>query len=73
MTAVRKFIDNDSRHLKGASKLNFLEKGQRVRHAILGMGTILDINLDEESYLINFDEMETPRQIAMKVNLKPVN
>ncbi len=73
MTAVRKFIDNDSRHLKGASKLNLLEKGQRVHHAILGAGTILDINIDEESYLIKFDEMDTPRQIAMKVNLKPVN
>ena len=67
--AVRKFIDNDSRHLKGAEKLNLLEKGQRVKHAILGIGTVLDINLDEESYLIKFDEMDTPRQISMKVNL----
>jgi DNA helicase-2/ATP-dependent DNA helicase PcrA len=70
MAAVRKFIDNDSRHLKGAEKLNLLEKGQRVTHAILGAGTVLDINLDEESYLIKFDEMENPRQISMKVKLK---
>lgn len=70
MAAVRKFIDNDSRHLKGAEKLNLLEKGQRVTHAILGAGTVLEINLDEESYLIKFDEMETPRQISMKVKLK---
>jgi DNA helicase-2/ATP-dependent DNA helicase PcrA len=70
LRAVRKFIDNDSRHLKGAEKLNLLEKGQRVEHAILGAGTIMDINLEEESYLIQFDEMETPRQIAMKVRLR---
>ena len=70
VTMVRKYIENESRHLKGAQKLNLLEKGQRVEHAILGAGTILDINLDEESYLVQFDGMATPRQIAMKVRLK---
>ena len=70
MTSIRKFIENDSRHLKGAEKLNLLEKGQRIEHAILGAGTVLDINMDEESYLIKFDDMDTPRQISMKVNLK---
>jgi DNA helicase-2/ATP-dependent DNA helicase PcrA len=72
MTAVRKYIENESRHLKGAEKLNLLEKGQRVEHAILGPGTVLDINLDEESYLVKFDGMETPRQISMKVKLKEI-
>ncbi len=72
MASVRKFIENESRHLKGAEKLNLLEKGQRVEHAILGAGTILDINLDEESYLVKFDSMETPRQISMKVKLKTI-
>ncbi len=73
LSAVRKFIENDSRHLKGAEKLNLLEKDQRVEHAILGSGTILDINMEEESYLVQFDEMSTPRQIAMKVRLKVIN
>ena len=72
MTRTRKYIENESRHLKGAAKLNLLEKGQRVEHAILGAGTILDINIDEESYLIQFDGIETPRQIAMKVRLKSI-
>ena len=69
MAAVRKYIENDSRHLKGAAKLDLLEKGQRIRHAILGEGTVLDINTDEESYLIKFDVVDTPRQISMKVKL----
>ncbi len=72
MTAVRKFIDNDSWHLKGAEKLNLLEPGARVRHAILGVGTILEINTTDECYLIKFDEMETPRQITFKVKLTAV-
>ena len=71
LVSARKFIDNDSRHLKGAEKLNLLEPGTRVLHAILGSGIILEINSSEESYLIKFDEMETPRQISFKVNLKP--
>ena len=70
IAGVRKYIENDSRHLKGAAKLNLLEKGRRVEHAILGIGTILDINVDEESYLVQFDGMPTPMQIAMKVRLK---
>ena len=72
MAAVRKYIDNDSRHLKGAEKLDLLEPGQRVIHAILGEGTVLEINTDEESYLVKFDELDTPRQISMKVKLKKV-
>ncbi|WP_026499548.1 ATP-dependent helicase [Butyrivibrio sp. WCD2001] len=70
--AVRKFIDNDSRHLKGAEKLNLLEPGQRVKHAILGDGTILELNTADGCYLIQFDEMETPRQISFKVKLTTV-
>ena len=72
MASVRKFIENDSRHLKGAAKLDLLEKGQRVEHAILGTGTVLEINIDEESYLVKFDEMGTPRQISMKVKLRKI-
>ncbi|WP_026512102.1 ATP-dependent helicase [Butyrivibrio sp. LC3010] len=70
MSAVRKYIDNDSRHLKGAEKLNLLEPGQRIRHAILGEGTILEINAADNCYLVQFDEMETPRQIAFKIKLE---
>ncbi|WP_026493516.1 ATP-dependent helicase [Butyrivibrio sp. XPD2002] len=72
LTAVRKYIDNDSRHLKGAEKLNLLEPGQRVEHAILGQGTILELNTEEQSYLIQFDGMETTRQISFKVKLRKI-
>ncbi|WP_026664975.1 ATP-dependent helicase [Butyrivibrio sp. FC2001] len=72
LTAVRKYIDNDSRHLKGAEKLNLLEPGQRVEHAILGQGTILELNTEEQSYLIKFDGMETTRQISFKVKLRKI-
>jgi DNA helicase-2/ATP-dependent DNA helicase PcrA len=69
ITAVRKYIENDSKHLKGAEKLNLLEPGTRVKHAILGAGTVLEINSEEQCYLVQFDEMGTPRQISFKVKL----
>ncbi len=69
ISSARRFCENHSRYLKAAAKLDLLEKGQRVEHAILGTGTVIDINTDDESYLILFDNMETPRQISMKVKL----
>ncbi len=70
MNAVRRFIENESRHLKGAARTDLMERGTRVEHAILGAGTVLDYDIDEESYTIKFDEMETPRQISAKIRLK---
>ncbi|WP_029320347.1 ATP-dependent helicase [Butyrivibrio sp. AE3004] len=70
LSAVRKYIENDSRHLKGAEKLNLLEPGTKVRHAILGEGTILEVDAVDNCYLVQFDNMETPRQIAFKIKLE---
>ena len=70
LDAARKYIDNDSRHLKGAEKLNLLEPGAHVKHAILGEGTILEVNTKDGSYLIAFEGMETPREISFKVRLE---
>ena len=43
-----------------------------MEHAILGQGTILELNTEEQSYLIQFDGMETTRQISFKVKLKKI-
>ncbi|MCR5733433.1 MAG: UvrD-helicase domain-containing protein [Lachnospiraceae bacterium] len=73
IAAARRYSENQGRYLKVAAKLDLLEKGQRVEHAILGSGTVIDINTNDESYLILFDNMETPRQISMKVRLKEID
>jgi DNA helicase-2/ATP-dependent DNA helicase PcrA len=72
MEAARRYVAGETRHLKGAVARDLFDKGQRVRHAILGEGVILDINSDEESYLIKFDDMDTPRQISFKIRLVKV-
>lgn len=73
IAAAGRYVENNNRHLKVAAKVNLLEKGQRVKHAILGTGTVIDINMDEESYVIQFDEIETPRQIAMRIRLEKLD
>ena len=70
MSAYRKIIANESKHLKGASRLNLLEPGSRVSHAIIGEGTVLSFDTETESYSIKFDGFDTPRQISFKINLK---
>ncbi len=45
-------------------------EGQRIRHPVFGDGTILSAS--EEAYLIQFDRMDTPRQISLRARLQPV-
>lgn len=49
------------------------QKGQRVRHAILGIGTIVDLDLEKKAYLVQFDRMATPRAISFKAKLALLN
>ncbi|MCR5671706.1 MAG: UvrD-helicase domain-containing protein, partial [Butyrivibrio sp.] len=69
MRSVRRFLENDSRYLKSAAKVDLFEPGTRVTHAIMGEGTILDFNTGEENYTVKFDSLETPRAISFKVRL----
>lgn len=43
--------------------------GQRIRHSVFGAGTVLDVDTAKSAYLIQFDEIATPRSISFKVNL----
>jgi DNA helicase-2/ATP-dependent DNA helicase PcrA len=44
--------------------------GARIEHALLGQGTILDLDKDHNAYVIRFDKLSTPRTIATRVPLK---
>ena len=46
------------------------EEGTRVKHDILGEGTILKADTGKQAYLIRFDEKETPRMISIRVKLE---
>jgi DNA helicase II / ATP-dependent DNA helicase PcrA len=44
-------------------------ENDRVRHAILGTGTITGMDYNHKAYLIKFDTIPTPRSISFRVKL----
>ncbi len=44
--------------------------GQRVSHAILGPGTVMEIDADKGAHLVKFDAMPTPRAISFRAKLE---
>ncbi len=58
---TRRYIEADERRLQAISDL--LSPGCRVRHAVFGEGLVLAVNLRDNCYQIQFDQMKTPRNI----------
>lgn len=46
--------------------------GQRVRHAVFGEGTVLDVDLNKVAHVIQFDGMGTPRSISLRAKLEKI-
>lgn len=46
--------------------------GQRVKHFMFGLGTVLDVDMDRGAHLVQFDEMPTPRMISFKAKLERI-
>ncbi|MBO4702982.1 MAG: UvrD-helicase domain-containing protein [Lachnospiraceae bacterium] len=51
-------------------KSELLPEGSRVKHMILGEGSIISIDQEMQAYVIKFDSSETERMIAFKVTLE---
>ena len=45
--------------------------GDRVEHAILGPGTVEDVDMDRGAYAVRFDGMDTSRSISFRAELRP--
>ena len=46
--------------------------GTRVRHAIFGEGTVMDVDMDKGAHIVQFDDMGTPRKISFQAKLEPL-
>ncbi len=46
--------------------------GTRVRHRIFGAGTVEEVDLTKAVYLVQFDEMRTPRSISFRVKMEKI-
>ena len=57
--------------LSGPSVAQFCP-GDRIRHSIMGDGTILSVDEKEGCYSIRFDELQTPRAITFRAKLSRI-
>lgn len=65
---TRQYIRMNSRFLE-PNVQNAFNPGDRIRHAVFGAGTVLEADLTAGAYIIQFDEVATPRSIAFRVKL----
>lgn len=66
---ARDYIEASSLRLSNETGPAF-SPGARVRHAIFGAGTLVDIDLEKSAYVIQFDDMPTPRSITFRAKLE---
>ena len=69
---TKEFIKVKDRLLDGAFTAELLAPGDRVMHFIFGPGQILDIDASKKAYLIQFDDMDTPRQVSCRAKLEKI-
>ena len=67
---ARDYIAAKSLALGRGGDTQTLPAGTRVRHRVFGAGTILSADDDRGAYAIQFDEMDTPRSISVRVKLE---
>ena len=66
---ARDYISYSEKYMPENLESELLPIGARVRHEYLGEGTILDISTEKGAYLVQFDRMQTPRNISFRVKL----
>ena len=69
---ARDYIAANERMLPAERAESRFHLGQRVRHEILGEGTVLEIDTDKGAYVLQFDSMKTPRRISFRVKLEAI-
>ena len=69
---AQRYISSAHNRLKGLSRQQRLNVGDRVRHDIMGNGVIEDIDEERMAYVVQFDELPTTRKINFNANLKEV-
>ncbi|MDO4459821.1 MAG: UvrD-helicase domain-containing protein [Clostridia bacterium] len=49
-----------------------IETGDRVRHNIMGDGTVIEVDRNKNCYIIKFDDLSTNRKISFKAKLEKI-
>ncbi len=67
---ARSYIAANQSALPAEEGPKTLAPGTRVRHPILGPGTVLEADTERGAHLVKFDAMDTPRAIAFRAKLE---
>ncbi len=70
ISAAQEYIAGTLQHLPADDAAAVLPLGQRVRHFMFGLGTIVDVDMAKAAHVVQFDGMETPRRISFKAKLE---
>ena len=54
------------------TELSGLSVGNKVSHNILGKGEILEIDSAKKNYLIQFENIQTPRKMSFKAPIHKI-
>lgn len=66
------FIRSSERDMSAVAKVAGFAVGDRIRHAVMGEGTILEIDEGKSAFVIKYDSVSTPRRISFKAKLERV-
>lgn len=67
---ARYAIASSERYLPEDDSAITFSVGQRVRHQMFGLGTILEVDRERGAHVVRFDEMATPRRISFRAKLE---
>ena len=69
---ARDYIELSTRLLPENSGDVFFPEGTRVRHELMGMGTVVEIDTVKKAHLVLFDGFATPRSISVRAKLEAI-
>lgn len=69
---ARDYIDLSTKLLPEGSDDVFFPEGTRVRHEIMGTGTVTEIDREKKAHIVLFDGFATPRSISVRAKLEAI-
>lgn len=69
---ARDYIDMTFRFLVEENTLPSFRAGERVRHAVFGPGTVVEEDLVKQVWIIQFDDLDTPRKLSFRAKLEKI-
>ena len=69
---ARQYVSTQEKYLPENLDEALFENGTRVRHEILGEGTVLEMDPDRLTYTVQFDSVSTPRVLSVRAKLTKI-